>query len=70
MRKQFDLSGPQIEEMKMMHSQLVLASAGTVQVRSATASVGLGALVMVVMLSPVFIVCGYMLAQILGYAGS
>jgi hypothetical protein len=67
MRKQFDFFGPQIEEMKMMRSQAALATAGTAQVRSAAASAGLGALVMVVMLSPVFIVCGYMLAQILGY---
>jgi hypothetical protein len=67
MRKRFDFFGSQIEEMKMMRSQLALATAGTAQVRSTTASVGLGALVMVVMLSPVFIVCGYMLAQILGY---
>ncbi len=54
----------------MMRSQLALATAGTSAVRSTTASVGLGAVVMLVMLSPVFIVCGYMLAQILGYAGS
>ena len=55
----------------MMRSQLALATAGhgRVQVRNDRASAGLGALVLVTALSPIFVVCGFMLAQIFGYAG-
>lgn len=50
-----------------MRTQFALATAGTTPARTSAVSVGLGALVMLTMLSPMFIVCGYMLAQILGY---
>lgn len=71
MRKQIDFSELNFEGLKMMRSQIALATAGygTTRLQNTRASAGLGALVLVAALSPIFVVCGFMLAQIFGYAG-
>ncbi|HTP77003.1 MAG TPA: hypothetical protein VMJ73_08470 [Rhizomicrobium sp.] len=51
-----------------MRTQFALATAGAAPARSTATSASLGALVMLTMLSPMFAVCGFMLAQILGYS--
>jgi hypothetical protein len=51
-----------------MRTQFALATAGSAPARTSAASASLGALVMLTMLSPMFAVCGFMLAQILGYS--
>jgi hypothetical protein len=52
-----------------MRSQYALATAGhgAVRVQTHRTSAGLGTIVMLAALSPIFAVCGFMLAQILGF---
>ena len=52
-----------------MRSQYAMAAAGhgVARVRTDRVATGLGAVVMLAALSPIFAVCGFMLAQILGY---
>ena len=52
-----------------MRSQFALATAGhgAARIQSQRSSATLGAIVMLAALSPMFAVCGFMLAQILGF---
>jgi len=70
MRKRFDFFELQIEEMKMMRSQLALATAGLRNIPAETSrtSTVLGAMLLFTALSPMLIVSGFMLAQIFGYS--
>ena len=70
MRKRFDFSRPRTEEMKMMRSQLALATAGRGAAldRTSRASTVLGAMLLFAALSPMLAVSGFMLAQIFGYS--
>jgi hypothetical protein len=53
-----------------MRSQYAVATAGQGSVRGQTdrGSAVLGGLLLFTALSPIFVVCGFMLAQIFGYA--
>lgn len=69
MRRQIEASAAAGLEEIMMRSQYALATSGrgAARVQTHLPSAGLGTIVMLAALSPIFAVCGFMLAQILGF---
>ena len=51
-----------------MRTQYAIEAAGVGATRASRVSTGLGILVLLAALSPILVVSGYMLAQILGYS--